>query len=91
MQETAQEIFNVAKAKGIALTEKHMKSVFEAIQNQGAEVTASTQRDIMEGKPSELNNFNGYIVREGKRLGVSVPVNEMIFECLLPMEKEARS
>jgi len=91
MQDTAQEIFTVAKAKGIALTEKHMEAVFEAIQNQGAEVTASTQRDIMEGKPSELNNFNGYIVREGKRLGVSVPVNEMIFECLLPMEKEARS
>ncbi|RXG33249.1 ketopantoate reductase family protein [Leeuwenhoekiella marinoflava] len=90
MKDTAQEIFNVAKAKGIALTEKHMESVFEAIQNQGADVTASTQRDIMEGKPSELDNFNGYIVREGKRLGVSVPVNELIYECLLPMEKEAR-
>ncbi|MEH6658888.1 2-dehydropantoate 2-reductase [Leeuwenhoekiella marinoflava] len=90
MKDTAQEIFNVAKAKGIALTEKHMESVFEAIQNQEADVTASTQRDIMEGKPSELDNFNGYIVREGKRLGVSVPVNELIYECLLPMEKEAR-
>ncbi|MFD2825964.1 ketopantoate reductase family protein [Leeuwenhoekiella polynyae] len=91
MKDTAQEIFKVAKAKGINLTEAHMDSVFEVIQNQDAEVTASTQRDIMEGKPSELDNFNGYIVREGKRLGVSVPVNELIYECLLPMEKEARS
>jgi len=91
MRDTAQEIFKVAKAKGIKLTEAHMDAVFEAIQNQGADVTASTQRDIMEGKPSELDNFNGYIVREGKRLGVSVPVNELIYECLKPMEKEARS
>ena len=91
MRDTSQEIFNVAKAKGIGLTEKHIDSVFEAIQNQGADVTASTQRDIMEGKPSELDNFNGYIVREGKRLGVPVPVNELIYECLKPMEKEARS
>ncbi|MEZ7494846.1 2-dehydropantoate 2-reductase [Leeuwenhoekiella aequorea] len=91
MKDTAQEIFKLAKAKGINLTEAHMQSVFEAIQNQGADVTASTQRDIMEGKPSELDNFNGYIVREGKRLGVSVPVNELIYECLKPMEKEARS
>ncbi|RXG18226.1 ketopantoate reductase [Leeuwenhoekiella aestuarii] len=90
MKDTAREIFKVAKAKGINLTEAHMDSVFEVIQNQDAEVTASTQRDIMEGKPSELDNFNGYIVREGKRLGVPVPVNELIYECLLPMEKEAR-
>ena len=91
MQDTAQEVFKVAKAKGIGLTEKHMESVFEAIQNQGADVTASTQRDIMDGKPSELDNFNGYILREGKRLGIPVPVNELIYECLLPMEQEARA
>lgn len=90
MRKTAQEVFEVAKAKGIILPEKTIKNMFEAISKQAHETTASTQRDIMAGKPSELENFNGYIVKEGKRLGVPTPVNEMIYELLLPQEKEAR-
>ena len=45
----------------------------------------------MLGKPSELENFNGYIVKEGRRLGVATPANECVYECLLPMEKKART
>jgi len=44
----------------------------------------------MDGKPSELENFNGYIVKEGRKLGVLTPVNEMIYELLLPQEIKAR-
>jgi 2-dehydropantoate 2-reductase len=90
MRKTAQEVFDVAKAKEIILPEKTIENMFEAISKQAHETTASTQRDIMAGKPSELENFNGYIMREGKRLGVPTPVNEMIYELLLPQEKEAR-
>ncbi|TVZ21433.1 2-dehydropantoate 2-reductase [Dokdonia sp. Hel_I_63] len=90
MRKTAQEVFEVAKAKGIILPEKTIKNMFEAISKQAHETTASTQRDIMAGKPSELENFNGYIVKEGKRLGVPTPVNEMIYELLLPQEQQAR-
>ncbi|WP_035335378.1 2-dehydropantoate 2-reductase [Dokdonia sp. PRO95] len=90
MRKTAQEVFEVAKAKGIILSEKTFENMFGAISKQAHETTASTQRDIMAGKPSELENFNGYIVKEGKRLGVATPVNEMIYELLLPQEKEAR-
>ncbi|WP_405222030.1 ketopantoate reductase family protein [Dokdonia sp. Asnod1-B02] len=90
MRKTAQEVFEVAKAKGIILSEKTIENMFEAISKQAHETTASTQRDIMAGKPSELENFNGYIVKEGKRLGVPTPVNEMIYELLLPQEQQAR-
>ncbi|WP_339846488.1 2-dehydropantoate 2-reductase [uncultured Dokdonia sp.] len=90
MRKTAQEVFEVAKAKEIVLPEKTIENMFGAISKQAHETTASTQRDIMAGKPSELENFNGYIMREGKRLGVPTPVNEMIYELLLPQEKEAR-
>ncbi len=90
MRKTAEEVFEVAKAKEIILPEKTIENMFEAISKQAPETTASTQRDIMAGKPSELENFNGYIMREGKRLGVPTPVNEMIYELLLPQEKEAR-
>lgn len=90
MRNTAKEIIAVAQAKNIPLTEKHLEMVFEIINSQPEGTTASTQRDIMNAKPSELENFNGYIVKEGERLGVETPVNRYIYECLKPMEEEAR-
>ncbi len=80
----------MAKAKGVPLNEKHMEMVFEIINSQPRGTTASTQRDLMAGKPSELENFNGYIVRQGEELGIETPVNRFIYECLKPMEEEAR-
>tara|TARA_R110002020_G_scaffold303939_3_gene519610 strand:+ start:8102 stop:9031 length:930 start_codon:yes stop_codon:yes gene_type:complete len=91
MQDTANEILAVAKAKGINISETDVENTFKGINNQNPETTASTQRDIMDGKPSELENFNGYIVKQGLELGIPTPANKMIYECLLPMENEARA
>ncbi|MEP0264230.1 2-dehydropantoate 2-reductase [Dokdonia sp.] len=90
MLKTAQEVYAVAHAKGILLPESTIDKAFAAITRQASQTTASTQRDIMEGKPSELENFNGFIVKEGKKLGIPTPVNEMIYELLTPQEKIAR-
>ena len=87
---TGNEIIAIANAKNIGLNSGHLDMVMETIENLNPETTASTQRDIMEGRPSELENFNGYIVKEGRQLGVPTPVNQFIYECLLPMEKQAR-
>jgi len=90
MTKTAQEVLAVANAKGIVLPENIIDLTYKAIHRQEYKTTASTQRDIMDGKPSELENFNGYIVKEGRKLGVLTPVNEMIYELLLPQEIKAR-
>lgn len=90
MKKTSEEIRKVANARGIALNEEHLEKAFQIIENQPEGTTASTQRDIMEGKPSEIENFNGFIVREAERLGIETPVNKMIYECLKPMEEQVR-
>ncbi len=90
MQQTAQEIKTLANAKGIPLTNNDIENTFTAIDKQAANTTASMQRDIMEGRPSELEDFNGYIARESRALGLPVPVNSFIYTCLNPMEKMAR-
>ena len=90
MKQTSAEIRSVANAKDIPLNNEHIEKAFQIIENQPEGTTASTQRDIMEGKPSEIENFNGYIVTEGERLGIKTPVNKMIYECLKPMEEQAR-
>ncbi|WP_300433944.1 2-dehydropantoate 2-reductase [Christiangramia sp.] len=90
MRKSAKEIIEVGKAKGVPFTNEHLEMVFEIINGQPEGTTASTQRDIMNGKASELGNFNGFIVKEGEKLGIETPVNRYIHECLKPMEAAAR-
>ncbi len=89
--QTANEIVAVANAKDISLANSDIEKSFQAIDRTLYNTTASMQRDIMEGRPSELDNFNGYIVRMGKELHINTPVNAFIYHCLLPQEREARA
>ena len=90
LKKTGLEIQAIAQAKGVDFKDEDVAQLFQFIDDQGMTATASTQRDIMAGRPSELGNFNGYIVEQGKKLGIETPVNEFIYRALLPMEKEAR-
>ena len=90
MYQTAEEIFIIAKAKNINYPDNIIEKQFQVIINQPYNTTASLQRDIMEGNPSELEAQNGAIVKMGKELGIKTPVNEFIYNCLLPQEKNAR-
>lgn len=90
MLNTAEEIFTIAKAKGVNLPNDIIEKQFEIIESLPYGTTASLQRDIMEGKPSELEAQNGTIVRLGKELGIPTPTNELIYYTLLPQEKRAR-
>ena len=55
-----------------------------------ANATTSLQRDIAEGKPSEIDYWNGSVVRQGRMAKVSTPVNQFIYDSLLPQELRAR-
>lgn len=90
LQKTLEEIVAIAMVKNISLPENIVSTMMHFIEKQPFDSTASTQRDIMEGRPSELENFNGYVVKQGKKLGVKTPVNDFIYHCLVPQEQQAR-
>ena len=90
MHKTAQETVRIAKAKGVNLSDTIVEQQFKMIESQSPNSTSSLQRDIMEGKPSELEAQNGAIVKMGIELGIPTPVNEFIYYFLLPQEKKAR-
>ena len=48
------------------------------------------QRDLMEGRPSELEVQTGGVVRLGLEVGAPTPVNAFIYNSLLPQEMKAR-
>lgn len=48
------------------------------------------QRDIIQGRPSELEAQVGAVVRLGERRGIGVPLHRLMFAALLPLERRAR-
>jgi 2-dehydropantoate 2-reductase len=84
------EIYSIACAKGIPLSSRAVEKTLASLDAVPDESTTSMQRDLMEGRPSELDQQTGAVVRAGRSLGVPTPVNEMIYERLLPLEQAAR-
>lgn len=84
------EIVAVAQARGIALDESAVDAALAQLDALPYETTASMQRDIMAGRPSELEAQNGAVVRLGAAVGVPTPLHAFIYHALLPQERLAR-
>jgi len=83
------EIFDLARRRGIALEEGIVERTLAFFGELPAEGTSSMHRDIEAGRPSELEAWNGAVVRLAAQSGVAVPVNRLIYEKLLVAEREA--
>ena len=70
-----QEVLAVARARNISLPEDAMSRAMDTLDGLAPDATASMQRDIMDGRPSELEYQNGAVVRLGREAGVDTPVN----------------
>lgn len=86
-----EETAAVARARGINLPNDAVQKTLAFIDNTPPVVIASMQRDIMQGKPSELESQNGAIARLGRELGVPTPTHAFIYASLLPGELQARN
>jgi 2-dehydropantoate 2-reductase len=90
LEEAVKEISVVAKARKINLKDDAVSATMAVIDGLPPQTTASMQRDIIDGRPSELLSQNGAVVRLGREGGVPVPLNEFIYSSLLPLELRAR-
>jgi len=84
------EILHVGQARKVAFTEEATRKGMAFVDNLQPGSTASMQRDIMEGRPSELEAQNGAVVRLGQEAGVPTPVHAFIYYSLLPSELRVR-
>jgi 2-dehydropantoate 2-reductase len=90
LEEAMNEIFRVAIAKGIQLKETVIEKTMGFVDQLPESGTASMQRDIADGKPSELESQNGAVVKFGKEVNVPTPTHAFIYYSLLPSELKAR-
>lgn len=89
LEQSLQEIYNVALAHHIALPADVVSQTLAFIDTFPPHGTASMQRDIMAGRPSELASQNGAVVRLGREAGVATPLHNFIYYSLLPLELRA--
>ena len=89
-EQLMEEVVAVAQARDIVLPEGAVRTAIDSLDRLPPNATASMQRDIMEGRPSELEYQNGAVVRMGQENSVDTPVNALIYNCLLPQELKAR-
>lgn len=84
------EIIAVAWVYQVNLPEDIFVRTMKFIDGMPPESTLSMQRDIMEGRPSELESQNGAVVRLGMAREVKTPLHTFLYHSLLPMELRAR-
>ena len=85
-----EETVSLARARGIQLPDDIATKTMAFIDSMAPAVIASMQRDIIEGRPSELEAQNGAVVRMGKQTGIATPTHAFIYGSLLPQEMKAR-
>jgi len=90
LMDSIREVYDVARAGGVPVEEKAIEDTMAFIDALPFEGTASMQRDIMAGRPSELNEQPGAVVRYGEKNKVPTPVNRLTYHSLLPQERMAR-
>ena len=50
---------------------------------------SSTCQDLRRGKPTEIDHLNGYVAREGERMGVATPINRTLLALVKALEAKA--
>jgi 2-dehydropantoate 2-reductase len=90
IEQCMREILRVARARQIALPDGVVEKSLALVDSLAPGSTTSLQRDIADGKPSELDAWNGAVVRLGQEVGVATPLHELIYNSLLPLELQAR-
>lgn len=76
------EIVAVGQAKGIPLTKEDITAALTQAAKVAPGAKTSLQLDIEQGKAAETEALCGYIVHEGKRLGVKVPIMTKMYQAL---------
>ena len=77
----------VARAKGVVLPYADPPARVTEVAEATGTNRSSMLADALRGVPTEIEVINGTIVREGQRLGVPTPVNEMLYQLILALQE----
>ncbi len=89
-QQAMREVLAVAHARDIALPDGIIEKATSYVDGLPPNGTASMQRDVLGGRPSELGTLCGGVTRLGLEASVPTPTHAFVYHTLLPLERKAR-
>jgi 2-dehydropantoate 2-reductase len=84
------EIGAVARARGVPLPADAVERALAFMDTLPDHGKTSLHQDIADGRRSELDAWNGAVVRLGREARVDTPVHAFLYAALLPQELRAR-
>jgi 2-dehydropantoate 2-reductase len=84
------EVEELARAAGVGLDRDVVDQALAIIDGAAPALKPSMQRDMENGRPSELESMIGVVARKGRELGVHTPTADMVYGVLLPVELKAQ-
>ena len=85
IKELIKEAVIIAEKEGVTL-DVNMVEYFWQFAGRDPDHTTSTYQDILHDKPTEVEFFNGFIVKKGKQYNIPTPANEAIFSLIKIIE-----
>ena len=88
--QATEEIFELGRAREINLPADSVAKTIKTLEGIPPNSTTSMQRDLVRGRPSELDAQNGAVVRLASDVGLDTPINRFFLYSLRSLELRAR-
>ncbi|MFT5218929.1 MAG: 2-dehydropantoate 2-reductase [Planctomycetota bacterium] len=90
LEAAIEEVYQLGCKLGVDLPQNSVAKILALLQSFPANSTTSMQRDLSNGKPSELDLQNGAVVRLADEAGIETPINRFFLDSLRSLELRAR-
>lgn len=87
MIEAMKEVIRVADTQGVELTEEDIDYWLRLLATLNPDGRTSMCQDVLAGRRTEVELFAGTMLRLAKAEGISVPVNEFLYERIKDLEE----
>ncbi len=87
LESAMREVAAVAQGLNIALAREAVAAALTRLDSLPPDSMSSMQRDLRDGRRSELSELTFAVVRHGLAAGVATPVHDFLYACLLPQQK----
>ncbi|MBE5884348.1 MAG: 2-dehydropantoate 2-reductase [Lachnospiraceae bacterium] len=87
LRASMKEIVDIAKVKGIHLTEQDLEDVVQILINYPPEKKTSMLQDIEARRRTEIDFFAGTVMKYGEMCNVPTPINTMLYYGIKAREK----
>lgn len=81
-----EEAIEVARRKGIVLSDPDPARHVEEVCRSTAENRSSMLQDVMNRRRTEIDAINGAVVAEAEKLGVPAPINLVLFNLVKTLQ-----